>query len=361
MGLMRSAVISIAALLLAAAFGIVYADALPNNLQKSICSSNSTKNSSGILNAAQGATEMKNLVGTTNFCTNETVSLVDGPPGLFGIRLHNVLQDQVTCICHSQAEADKVGCDPGETQPTVTTIIPADTSKCVSDKIVISKCVKDAAAAYQAACNQGVDMSQVDSNGNPIHPSTKIASAIPLPGQKPPPTPPADDINNPYGGGSHESGLYTSGAYSWNEYNGSGLGAFSNPYSPTSIGGSAASGALPPPAPIQAPLNNYSVSASPTVTTPAISTAAPVPAVSLLVQPAVASIGTPILVAWSSVGMSAQQPCTMQEGGNALAMKNSGSTVFPTKGLASGTLVFTLSCTSASGSATSRSAMSTIR
>lgn len=69
----------------------------------------------------------------------------------------------------------------------------------------------------------------------------------------------------------------------------------------------------------------------------------------LIAQPASVKRGNPVLLSWSSVGMSSQTPCQISENGQSLAQKNTGSYVVQTASLPIGTLGFVLSCTTAAG------------
>lgn len=139
---------------------VAYAETLPHGLQKTLCKPGGVmKDSPSIFSAEAGASEMKKLTGSSNFCTNETVSLQVGIGG-------GVLTDKSMCICTSKAQFDKVGCGPGQTQPTVTTVIATSYSGCTRESITISKCVADPDAAYAAACKNGADMSHVAPNAD---------------------------------------------------------------------------------------------------------------------------------------------------------------------------------------------------
>lgn len=77
---------------------------------------------------------------------------------------------------------------------------------------------------------------------------------------------------------------------------------------------------------------------------------APEHAAALFTQPSSVPRGDPVVVSWTSVGMSAAQPCLLLEGTTTLARKNEGTLVFKTADSARGTLVFSLACTPLSGS-----------
>ncbi len=87
------------------------------------------------------------------------------------------------------------------------------------------------------------------------------------------------------------------------------------------------------------------------------STAPTIPPQALLIaQPARVRLGNPVLVSWSSVGMNAQTPCVVTENGQSLAQTNAGSKILQTTLLQTGTLSFTLSCTTAAGTQLQQSA-----
>lgn len=69
----------------------------------------------------------------------------------------------------------------------------------------------------------------------------------------------------------------------------------------------------------------------------------------IIAQPARVKRGNPVLVSWSSVGMNAQAPCQVSENGQLLAQANAGSKIIQTKSIQTGTLSFTLSCTTQAG------------
>lgn len=81
----------------------------------------------------------------------------------------------------------------------------------------------------------------------------------------------------------------------------------------------------------------------------------------LLVQPRSVQRGTSLLLSWSSVGMDAKNPCQVSYGGATFAIGNEGSKSFPTSGISSGPLTFTLSCTTAGGQQFTQSTSATVR
>jgi hypothetical protein len=91
------------------------------------------------------------------------------------------------------------------------------------------------------------------------------------------------------------------------------------------------------------------------------STAAVNPAALLIVQPSSISRGGSLLLAWSSVGMSTQNPCQVLQGGAVIALSNAGSKAIPTSSASLGALAFTLSCTTASGQSFMQSASATVQ
>src|SRR5882672_11082279 len=74
-----------------------------NSLTKFICAPGTTVKSSGaVYSVAQAKLALQALLQTSNFCTNEKITVT----GFLG----NVLQDQMTCVCTSQAQFNSVGC-----------------------------------------------------------------------------------------------------------------------------------------------------------------------------------------------------------------------------------------------------------
>jgi len=80
----------------------------------------------------------------------------------------------------------------------------------------------------------------------------------------------------------------------------------------------------------------------------------------LMVQPQQVSLGNPVVVSWSSVGMSTQTPCQISGNGQSFAQTNTGSQIIPTASLAPGTFTFTLSCTAQGGAQVQQSASVTV-
>ena len=71
---------------------------------------------------------------------------------------------------------------------------------------------------------------------------------------------------------------------------------------------------------------------------------------SITSQPKTVSKGNPITVSWTSLGMQVDPPCRVFMGNTEIARRNSGSIVVPTSDATrTGSLVFSLSCTTASG------------
>lgn len=82
----------------------------------------------------------------------------------------------------------------------------------------------------------------------------------------------------------------------------------------------------------------------------------------IIVQPDEVAKGGAVTVSWSSKGMSAISPCAVRVGSAVVAMGNEGSKIVTTSPLmSSGSLVFTLSCTSFSGTQTRRNAAVFVR
>lgn len=99
-----------------------------------------------------------------------------------------------------------------------------------------------------------------------------------------------------------------------------------------------------------APQSPVTPISQPTPTTPTPTTSGTsTPAALLIAQPTAVSQGNPLLVSWSSVGMSTGAPCRVLQNGTLLSAQNAGSKVVQTKAL-SGTVTFTLTCTTLAGS-----------
>ncbi len=157
---MRTSLYFCIAVILCAPILASAADNIPNGLKKSICKNPiEPKWSGALMNKQEGEQASAQLLGSSNFCTNETISL--------GGMLGNFLKDEMVCICTTKAELDKVGCSAGQIQPTVTTVIEKEKSGCLTDSVTVSKCVADPEAAYRQACGSGVDIPRVTSNTTP--------------------------------------------------------------------------------------------------------------------------------------------------------------------------------------------------
>lgn len=82
----------------------------------------------------------------------------------------------------------------------------------------------------------------------------------------------------------------------------------------------------------------------------------------VIAEPKDVTRGNPITVAWTSVGMSADTPCTLRANSTFIAEGNQGSRVVPTTAATRvGSLIFTLSCTTASGTKYQRTAAVMVR
>ncbi len=86
----------------------------------------------------------------------------------------------------------------------------------------------------------------------------------------------------------------------------------------------------------------------------------PQPQASIIVQPKQVTRGNPIVVSWTSVGMSTSAPCRVTQNGTSLATGNSGSKIIQTTALPPGTLTFVLTC-SASGKEVKQSASASVQ
>ncbi len=84
------------------------------------------------------------------------------------------------------------------------------------------------------------------------------------------------------------------------------------------------------------------------------------PAALIIVQPSIVTLGNPILVAWTSVGMSSVNACVVSEGTTILAQSNEGSKILPTIASTSQDATFALLCTSQSGQTIEQTASVTI-
>jgi len=142
-----------------------------------------------------GKDAFRQLMSTSNLCTNDQVSL---SISILGAKLI----DQVSCICRNQQEFERVGCDAGKIQPTVTTIIDKSQSNCVTDSITLSKCVSDPEAAYKTACASGQNMPTIASSAagsaTPSAPTQTPGVQVPQPStDQPLPTTPGKDSTVP--------------------------------------------------------------------------------------------------------------------------------------------------------------------
>ena len=82
----------------------------------------------------------------------------------------------------------------------------------------------------------------------------------------------------------------------------------------------------------------------------------------VVVQLAEVVRGNPVTVSWTSIGMSTETPCVLRAGTTVIAEKNKGSSVVPTtQATRLGSLIFTLSCTTASGTKYQRTAAVMVR
>jgi hypothetical protein len=81
----------------------------------------------------------------------------------------------------------------------------------------------------------------------------------------------------------------------------------------------------------------------------------------IIAQPSIVALGNPILVSWSSVGMTTQPPCQVSQGSSVIAQGNASSTLVQTRGLSAGTLTFTLSCTTLGGQVVTQSTSATLK
>ena len=167
----------------------VYAGVIPNGLQKTICQAGTQSKTSGSFMSASGAAdELKQMVSTTNFCTNEAVKLDVG-------MVSGNLNDTITCICTNQKEFDSVGCEEGKTQPIVVITADKKTSGCATEVITLSKCVPDPEAAYKEACKSGTSIARVAPSGGTAAPST-VASLPTLDASKSPLSSVTDKVTN---------------------------------------------------------------------------------------------------------------------------------------------------------------------
>ncbi|MBI5457193.1 hypothetical protein HY971_00520 [Candidatus Kaiserbacteria bacterium] len=84
--------------------------------------------------------------------------------------------------------------------------------------------------------------------------------------------------------------------------------------------------------------------------------------IAIIVQPKEVTKGEQVTVSWSSKGMSTEIPCVLRIGSAIIARKNQGASVVQTSPLmATGSLVFTLSCTTPSGTQIQRNAAVFVR
>ena len=388
--------------------GTVHAETLPHGLQKSICKSGTTVKSAPpiwSLDPAVGKEAFTNLVGSTNFCTNEKVTLTG---------LGNVLSDEVTCICTTQAQMDKVGCERADqTQPTVTTVIDKSKTGCLSGSVTVSKCATNPEAAYEVACKQGRNMSRIAPTSVAAQPPAPTVGKTVTVGKElsvvAPPNPlsqkggTSPDLagNAGYQGGQQNTGF---NAPPYGGYTHSGFGSGANGYS--SGYGSPFANVTPAPsnyfaAPPPNPPPPRNVSSPPTIAiqpvlasqplsilqpstpveqssiaqqllnalrgTASTLSATPIPPAgipseaTLFVQPRIVVRGNSIVLSWSSVGMKTDAPCTVSNKTSVLAQKNEGSKIIPTDASTPrGPMTFTLSCAAHSGAMIRQTAFVTV-
>ena len=81
----------------------------------------------------------------------------------------------------------------------------------------------------------------------------------------------------------------------------------------------------------------------------------------IIVQPSTVSRGIPLVVSWSTLGMSTQTPCTVTQNSTQLSQGNAGSNIVQTRALGSGPVSFALSCTTAGGQIFTQAASATVR
>lgn len=82
----------------------------------------------------------------------------------------------------------------------------------------------------------------------------------------------------------------------------------------------------------------------------------------IVIQQKEVTRGNPIMVSWTSVGMSADTPCVLRANSTAIAEGNQGSKTVPTtQATQLGSLIFTLACTTQSGTAFQRTAAVMVR
>jgi len=90
-------------------------------------------------------------------------------------------------------------------------------------------------------------------------------------------------------------------------------------------------------------------------------TGAPQSQALIIAQPQSIARGTPLIVSWSSVGMSADSPCQVAEGSIVIGKGNSSSITVATNALPVGAVTFKLSCLTRSGNVFQQSVSVTIR
>ncbi len=82
----------------------------------------------------------------------------------------------------------------------------------------------------------------------------------------------------------------------------------------------------------------------------------------VVAQPKEVQRGNPVTVSWTSIGMSPDTPCVLRANSTLIAEGNQGSKVVPTtEATRTGSLVFTLTCTTVSGTTIQRTAATFVR
>ena len=84
--------------------------------------------------------------------------------------------------------------------------------------------------------------------------------------------------------------------------------------------------------------------------------------VNIIVEQTEVKRGDSVQVSWTSIGMSTDKPCELRAGSNVIARMNRGTATFGTSATTRvGSLVFYLSCTTASGATFQRTAAVMVR
>lgn len=141
-----------------------------------------------------------------------------------------------------------------------------------------------------------------------------------------------------------------------NCYNTPPSSAVANPAQPRNPNGNAGTNAPTARASNQSGITSIRQGSSPTTGSVTIP-----PTGFVLAQPRVVARGTPVLVSWSSVGMSSQQSCQMARDMSVFSDGNEGSQVLQTSSWSLGAHTFLLSCTTSSGQLFSQSATVTVQ